>query len=197
MEKNESPSKSSLSLLNILQGIFYVVVSAATIWSLYLAISNSRLSFKQAELLSTPVVGITDLKTNRFFNPGTKDTYDNIKYAEIKFSIKNTGSVAVKNFKLNLNWKIGNTTLPVTQLSQTQKGIDLLQGMTTFHSLKVTKNIIDKTIASKPEDGLVINYDFTYSNWSEDKTYKYQPSFMLIVADKEPLTFQAVPIAGP
>ena len=197
MEKNESPPKSSLSLLNILQGAFYVVVSVATIWSLYLAISNSRLSFKQAELLSTPVVGITELKTNRFINPGTKDTYDNIKYAEIKSSIKNTGSVAIKNFKMNFNWKIGNTTLPVTKVSQTPKGVDLLQGMTTFHSLKVSKDIIDKTIARKPEDGLVISYDFTYSNWSEDKTYKYQPSFMLIVADKEPLSFQLVPIATP
>ena len=186
-----------MSLLKWLQGIFFVVVSGATITSLWLSISNSRLAYQQTELLSTPTVGITGLETKRVIPPGKKDTYDNIKSAQIWVTIKNTGNVGVKNLTINFSWRIGNTTLPVTRSEQTQKGIDLLQGIATFHIIDVSKDIIERVIANKPEDRLVVTYDFSYSDWVGKKVYKYPTSLMLIVWIKEPLTFQAYPVANP
>ena len=87
--------------------------------------------------------------------------------------------------------------MPVTKTTLAKGGIDLPQGVPTFHTLNIPKNIIDQVIASKLEEGLTVTYDFSYSDWTGDKTYKYRYSFLLVVTDKEPLSFQIMPISNP
>ena len=164
-------------LLKVLQGIFFVVVSAGTLYNAYFISEHSRKIYK-------PVIGVFDVKTFRVLidNDGSNN-YENVKGAVLDLIFKNTGNLPAKNVKVLSKLKIGNTTLPFTE-RELSEGFVLLQGGTASNRATISKQTLDKMLDGEQ---LILSVDMHYTDWEEEILTTYTSSYEVQIRSKNPL----------
>jgi hypothetical protein len=166
------------NLLNILQIIFYVVISICTIYNLWFTRVQSNLIFK-------PIIGVVDIKTTRLLGDiDGKDVYENVKAVKIDFIIKNTGNLPAKNFKIKNIGKIGNTILSYEKAKE-DKGVTLIPPNVLINTATIDDNVIRRLVENKEK--LIFKVELFYSDWDDYKKYNYSSYFEVLVITKNPL----------
>ena len=162
-----------------------------TFWNLHLIKKQTDLTVRQTDLIFKPVVGIVSAKAIRVRPPETELTYENIAQAKLQFGIKNVGNLPAKNFKLKVIGKLGKITLPHKEsFEESNEGVVLVQGATTFNTPTIGKNVIEALVQKK--ERLFYTFDFSYSDWEEYEYYSYSVIYEVFVKQKEPLDFSTI-----
>jgi len=166
-------------LLNIMQIIFYVVISILTVYNLWLNRIQSNLIFK-------PIVGVADVKPTRILTniDEEEDTYENVIGAKIDFVVKNVGNLFAKNIKIETTGKIGDTILPHT-VKEKNKGVIMIPQNTAVITATIGKDIIRRLV--EKGEKLIYKVEFFYTDWDDYKEYNYSSYFEVIVIKKSPL----------
>jgi len=176
-KKTNEPKRGWLQQLSaFLQIVFFITVSIGTIYNLYCINRQNKLIYR-------PVVGITDVKTTRYLKDSTTDTFENVDYVSVEFTIENVGSLPVKNFKIKPLLKIGDTILPYEDVDY--KGTGLVQKAKVKNTAIVRKDIIGRMLKTKEK--LIWSIQMTYSDWENYETYSSESSYEIRVTTTEPL----------
>ncbi|MBI4549628.1 MAG: hypothetical protein HY714_01715, partial [Candidatus Omnitrophica bacterium] len=163
---------------------------------LFFTKSNHSFLAKQNKLLYRPVIGLTKIDTFKYLTDNALkepelSAFNNVKQAAIKFHIENVGSLAAKNFKIQVRGKIGDTWLPFTEKYADKKGVPFLPKMIAFSYATVGRETLERM---KKGDALIYHVNIRYDDWENEPRDDYTQKIEIKISSEQPFALEAFPV---